>query len=173
MNHERRATGAAGKELSRLCGLGHIRSFDVFGALGYKPLGCEYHPLRDESGGAMAKTMRHVTEQDLEQLSSLFGVLSDKTRLQILLTLVDGEKNVGSICDSLKLPQPTVSHHLALLRMNNVVGHRRDGKQVYYSLDGRVHVDSALDMILSVQNLVVRIGSRHKQAGRKSAGSRK
>ncbi|GEM_PF-1497001 len=121
----------------------------------------------------MAKTMRHVTEQDLEQLSSLFGVLSDKTRLQILLTLVDGEKNVGNICDSLKLPQPTVSHHLALLRMNNVVGHRRDGKQVYYSLDGRVHVDSASDLVLWVQNLMVRIGPRRKQAARKRARSHK
>lgn len=117
----------------------------------------------------MAKTMRHVTEQDLDQLSSLFGVLSDKTRLQILLALVDGEKNVSGICSSLKLPQPTVSHHLALLRMHNVVGHRRNGKQVYYSLDGRVHLDPASDLILSVQNLMVRIGPRHKQPSHKRA----
>jgi DNA-binding transcriptional ArsR family regulator len=102
-----------------------------------------------------------ASEQDLDQLSSLFRVLSDKTRLQILLALVGGEKNVISICESLKLPQPTVSHHLALLRMNNVVGHRRDGKQVYYGLDGRVHLDST-DLLLRVQNLTVRIGPRRK-----------
>lgn len=117
----------------------------------------------------MTKTLRHITEQDLDQLSSLFGVLSDKTRVQILLNLVDGEKNVTGICASLKLPQPTVSHHLALLRMNNVVGHRRNGKQVYYSLDGRVQIDSNSDLILSVQNLVVRIGPRQKQSAHKRA----
>lgn len=109
----------------------------------------------------MPKTVMQATEQDLDQLSSLFRVLSDKTRLQILLALVNGEKNVSSICQSLKLPQPTVSHHLALLRMNNVVGHRRDGKQVYYGLDGRVHLDAA-DLLLRVQNLTVRIGPRRK-----------
>src|SRR5512144_3215762 len=110
----------------------------------------------------MPKNMLHATEEDLDHLSSLFRVLSDKTRLQILLTLVSGEKNVSGICESLKLPQPTVSHHLALLRMNNVVGHRRNGKQVYYGLDGRVDFDAASDLMLSVQNLMVRIGPRRK-----------
>ncbi len=110
----------------------------------------------------MRKSVLHATEQDLDQLSSLFRVLSDKTRLQILLTLVGGEKSVTSICEALKLPQPTVSHHLALLRMNNVVGHRRDGKQVFYGLDGRVHVDGAAELILAVQRLTVRIGPRRK-----------
>lgn len=110
----------------------------------------------------MPKTVLEASEQDLDQLSSLFRVLSDKTRLQILLSLADGEKNVTAICEALSLPQPTVSHHLALLRMNNVVGHRREGKQVFYGLDGRVGVEDDEDLILSVQNLVVRIGPRRK-----------
>jgi ArsR family transcriptional regulator, zinc-responsive transcriptional repressor len=110
----------------------------------------------------MPKTVMQASEQDLDQLSSLFRVLSDKTRLQILLSLADGEKNVTMICDSLKLPQPTVSHHLALLRMNNVVGHRRDGKQVFYGLDGRVNFGGGGELVLSVQNLIVRIGVRTK-----------
>ena len=117
--------------------------------------------------------MRHVTDRDLDQLSTLFAVISDKTRLQILLALVGGEKNVGAICKSLKAPQPTVSHHLALLRMHNVVGHRRNGKQVYYSLDGRVHVERDTDLILSVQNLLVRISPRRAGASRKPARSHK
>jgi DNA-binding transcriptional ArsR family regulator len=44
---------------------------------------------------------------------------------------------VSSLCEALKLPQPTVSHHLGLLRLSNVIAHRRDGKQVFYSLKGR------------------------------------
>ncbi len=58
-------------------------------------------------------------DQDLEQLASLFRLLSDKTRLNILLSLARGERNVSSLCKELELPQPTVSHHLGLLRVNN------------------------------------------------------
>jgi DNA-binding transcriptional ArsR family regulator len=49
------------------------------------------------------------------------------------MLLADGERNVTNLCEALKLPQPTVSHHLGLLRMSNIIGNRRDGKQVFYS----------------------------------------
>jgi len=79
-----------------------------------------------------------ASEQDLEQLISVFRLLSDKTRLNILFLLCEGERNVTSLCESLKLPQPTVSHHLGLLRVNNVITNRRHGKQVFYSLNGPI-----------------------------------
>ena len=79
-----------------------------------------------------------VTAADLDQLTSLFRLLSDKTRLNILMLLSQGEKNVTHLCDELQLPQPTVSHHLGLLRMNNVIGNRRVGKQVFYALHNGV-----------------------------------
>lgn len=110
----------------------------------------------------MSIAVLQVTDKDLEQLSQLFRVLADQTRLQILFALAEGEMNVGAICALLNLPQPTVSHHLSLLRMNNVVGHRRDGKQVIYGIDGRVGVDGTQALILSVQNLQVRIEPREK-----------
>jgi DNA-binding transcriptional ArsR family regulator len=84
------------------------------------------------------------TDHDLELLTSMFRLLSDTTRLNILILLTDGERNVSSLCDELKLPQPTVSHHLGLLRMNNVIGNRRAGKQVFYGLNGKVDSASAL-----------------------------
>src|SRR5277367_4351480 len=82
----------------------------------------------------MHKDELAATHQDLEQLATLFRLLSDKTRLNILLLLGNGECNVGQLCKVLRLPQPSVSHHLGLLRMNNVIGNRRIGKQVFYSL---------------------------------------
>src|SRR5215211_5439524 len=81
-----------------------------------------------------------ATDQDLEQLTAVFRLLSDKTRLNILMLLSDGERNVTNLCEALKLPQPTVSHHLGLLRMNNIIGNRRDGKQVFYALNGQIGV---------------------------------
>jgi DNA-binding transcriptional ArsR family regulator len=100
-----------------------------------------------------------ASEQDLEQLTGLFRLLSDKTRLNILMLLAAGERNVSSLCDELKLPQPTVSHHLGLLRMNNVIGNRRSGKQVFYTLNGRVNLDSQGSLNVGMENFAVKISS--------------
>src|SRR3954449_2588028 len=96
------------------------------------------------------RMLKHGPEaptQDLEPLAGLFKLLSDGTRLRILMLLAKGERNVSSLCDELKLPQPTVSHHLGLLRMKNVISNRRHGKQVFYTLDSQLRssdVDRAL-----------------------------
>jgi DNA-binding transcriptional ArsR family regulator len=82
----------------------------------------------------MAKASSSDT-QSLKNLCDLFKLLSDKTRLQIVMLLAGGERNVTSLCEELKLPQPTVSHHLGLLRMNRVIVNKRNGKQVIYALD--------------------------------------
>ena len=70
-------------------------------------------------------------------LVNLFQLLSDRTRLSIVMLLAQGSRNVSSLCETLKLPQPTVSHHLALLRRSSVISSRREGKQVFYSLNGQ------------------------------------
>ncbi len=72
---------------------------------------------------------------ELEELCQVFRLLSDPTRLRILSILRAGERHVSSLCDILQLPQPTVSHHLSLLRMAGVASGRRSGKQVYYRLN--------------------------------------
>ena len=102
-----------------------------------------------------------AAEQDLEQLTGLFRLLSDKTRLNILMLLAAGERNVSSLCDELGLPQPTVSHHLGLLRMSNVIGNRRSGKQVFYTLNGRVRVDGSGGLEVGMDQFAVRITSAH------------
>jgi DNA-binding transcriptional ArsR family regulator len=89
----------------------------------------------------MVKELSEETGTALDPLSGLFKLLSDGTRLRILMLLSKGERNVTSLCDELGLPQPTVSHHLGLLRMRQVIVNRRSGKQVFYGLDGQVKVD--------------------------------
>jgi DNA-binding transcriptional ArsR family regulator len=85
-----------------------------------------------------AQQQRQSEQQKVyTELAGLFTVLSDRTRLHILTILARGERNVMSLCEELGLPQPTVSHHLGMLRMNGLVANRRAGKQVFYSLDGR------------------------------------
>jgi len=63
--------------------------------------------------------------------------MSDETRLGLCLLLTEGAENVGTLCDQLGLAQPTVSHHLGLLRRGRVVNAQRRGKQVIYTLNAR------------------------------------
>ena len=108
----------------------------------------------------MVKRPVELSEQDMEQLTSLFRLLADKTRISILLCLAQGERNVTSLCEELGLPQPTVSHHLGLLRMNNVVANRRNGKQVFYVLHGSPELRNGAVMEFLVQNLQIEV--RHR-----------
>ena len=71
----------------------------------------------------------------VQELCRLFRVLSDETRLKLLLSLEEGERHVTELCKKLRLPQPTVSHHLGLLRIHGLVKNRRKGKLVYYSVN--------------------------------------
>src|SRR3954453_3827611 len=105
----------------------------------------------------MVKRPANASDQDLEQLTTLFRLLSDKTRLNILFLLSSGERNVSSLCEELQLPQPTVSHHLGLLRMSNVISNRRNGKQVFYSLNGRVDAAALNGLQIGVENYAVKI----------------
>src|SRR5258705_8510171 len=116
------------------------------------------------SDSTMVKRTARVPEQDLEQLTALFRLLSDKTRLNILMLLAQGERNVTSLCQELELPQPTVSHHLGLLRMNNLIGNRRDGKQVYYGINGRFETPAEHSLHFSVENYTIQIGNRGAEA---------
>lgn len=70
----------------------------------------------------------------VDALESLFKALADKTRLRILALLGRNEVCVCHIHDSLGLPQPTVSRHLAYLRRSGLVTARRDGVWMHYRL---------------------------------------
>jgi ArsR family transcriptional regulator len=70
----------------------------------------------------------------VDQLETLFKALADKTRLRILALLGKNEVCVCHIHDSLGLPQPTVSRHLAYLRRAGLVDTRRDGVWMHYQV---------------------------------------
>jgi ArsR family transcriptional regulator, arsenate/arsenite/antimonite-responsive transcriptional repressor len=89
----------------------------------------------------------------VDQLEEVFKALADKTRLRILALLGNDEVCVCHMHDSLGLPQPTVSRHLAYLRRSGLVAARRDGVWMHYqisrSLDPLVRgiVGSAIDAL--------------------------
>jgi len=72
----------------------------------------------------------------IQQLARIFHIMGDQTRLSILVELQKSERNVSWLVKKLKMPQSTVSHHLALLRMIELVSTRRSGKEIFYSING-------------------------------------
>ena len=81
-------------------------------------------------------------EKDLVQI---FKLLSDETRLRVLLYLArEKELHVTALCDKLGQSQPAVSHHLALLRVAGLIEARRDGKHNFYSVR-RLHFHRVME----------------------------
>ena len=85
---------------------------------------------------------------DFEHLSQQMKALGDPTRLRILELLPDVKKcsdvyNVSELAEELKIPQPTVSHHLKVLYNADLVRSEKMCRDVYYWID-RTAVDQAI-----------------------------
>ncbi len=70
----------------------------------------------------------------LSELSSLFKIFGDGTRMKILFALFESELCVCAIAELLSMTQSAISHQLKILKDNKLVGSRRDGKTIYYFL---------------------------------------
>lgn len=75
---------------------------------------------------------------DFKRAATRIKHASDPTRLRVLAILAVAEQNVGDICAMTGVSsQPSISHHLALLRTASLIESRRDGKNNVYSLTER------------------------------------
>ena len=74
-------------------------------------------------------------EDDAAQLAELFRALGDASRIRILSAIADQELNVGVIAEMVGISESAGSHHMRGLRQMRLVKARKDGREVYYSLD--------------------------------------
>lgn len=88
-----------------------------------------------------------ASEIDLEAMSGFFKVMSDRTRLRILVELLGGSLCVMHISERLGMSQSAISHQLAILRRADLVRIKRNGKSIVYSIADE-HVRLMLDMAL-------------------------
>ncbi|MFC1548769.1 ArsR/SmtB family transcription factor [Candidatus Omnitrophota bacterium] len=65
-------------------------------------------------------------------LVKIFKALADGTRQDIMELLASKEMNVSDICQEFNISQPTVSHHLHVLKNCDLVAARKNGKNIYY-----------------------------------------
>jgi ArsR family transcriptional regulator len=101
----------------------------------------------------------------LDAVERLFKALADGTRLRILGLLLTGEVCVCDIHESLRIPQPKASRHLAYLRNAGLVEARREGLWMHYRLAELP--DPVLQSIAaSVRHALTHLDAVHKDAGR-------
>ena len=85
-----------------------------------------------------------------EVAAELFSVLSTPIRLQILGALCDGELSVSQILERIETTQPNLSQHLAILYRHGVIGKRKEGTQVIYSVQSEKAVALCRSVVTQV-----------------------
>ena len=99
------------------------------------------------------------------ELTDHFLALANPTRIRILERLGQvGEENVNDLALHLHMSQPRISWHLRMLRVGGVVRTRRDGRQVYCSLD----VENIVSARARLDEL---IGIKQRMTSRKEVGA--
>lgn len=67
-----------------------------------------------------------------------FKASSDPTRVKIMKILKRKEMCVSEICKHFEMKQPSVSHHLSILKNVGIIEARKDGKEVFYTVNKKI-----------------------------------
>ena len=91
-------------------------------------------------------TLKKMPKQGLfDNLAEFFKIIGDPTRTKILFALDQNEMCVCDIANVLGMTKSSISHQLATLKKSGIVKSRRDGKEVYYTLDDE-HVQQVFEV---------------------------
>jgi len=86
-----------------------------------------------------------LTELKAIQLAELFSALSDASRVRIISLLIEREMSVSALAEGLSMTESAVSHQLRGLRQMRIVRARKEGRQVFYTLEDE-HVQKLYSM---------------------------
>ena len=92
-----------------------------------------------------------------------FKALGDSTRREILGLLRRGEMTAGDLAERFDMTKPSMSHHFAVLKEADLITSRRDGQQIWYSLNTTVVQDLmawAMDLIRGGKDEATKIGKK-------------
>src|SRR5215210_6111190 len=113
-------------------------------------------------GNGSLEGMPAVSEQAVRDLAQVFKLMSDETRLRILLYLAqNSELHVTDLCNRLGQSQPAVSHHLALLRVSGLIESRREGKHNFYSVRAEHFGDLLVELFSAAGSMPRKIRFQH------------
>ena len=98
-----------------------------------KELVCDCNIIHEEAVNIAIKN--RPDDKKLINLSELFKILGDLTRIKIIWTLDNNEMCVCDIANVLNMTKSSISHQLSILKNAGIVRYRKSGKEVYYTLD--------------------------------------
>ena len=76
-----------------------------------------------------------LDEHTAVHVAELFRAFSDTSRVRILSAIIEKEVNISTLAEMVGVTESAVSHHMRGLRQMRIVRARREGKEVYYSVD--------------------------------------
>jgi len=103
--------------------------------------------------------------EQAELAVEVFRMLSDSTRVRLLWTLIDEELAVNELADRLGKPAPSVSQHLAKLRMARLVRTRREGTQVFYRVENEHVAQLVRDAVYNAEHAGPDLPRHHGDEG--------
>lgn len=84
--------------------------------------------------GGNSNSSEKLNEDQVSELAEMFRLMSDPSRLRIVLSCLSEQVSVGEMAQRLRLSPSLVSHHLRLLRAARLLQAERQGRQVFYQV---------------------------------------
>ncbi|GAA5099416.1 ArsR/SmtB family transcription factor [Nocardia iowensis] len=105
---------------------------------------------------------RSLADDQVGLVVEVFRMLADATRVRLLWSLVDRELSVNDLAGYVGKPAPSVSQHLAKLRMARLVSTRRSGTTIYYSLENEHVRQLVVDAVYNAEHAGPGIPPHHR-----------
>jgi DNA-binding transcriptional ArsR family regulator len=103
-----------------------------------------------------------LAEDQANLIVEVFRMLADATRIRVLYALTSGESSVNELAEKVGKPAPSVSQHLAKLRMARLVRTRRAGTTIYYSLENEHVRQLVVDAVYNAEHAGPGVPSHHR-----------
>jgi ArsR family transcriptional regulator, zinc-responsive transcriptional repressor len=104
-----------------------------------------------------------IEDEQVRLAVEVFRMLADVTRVRLLWTLVGQELSVNELAERIAKPAPSVSQHLAKLRMARLVRTRRAGTTIYYSLENEHVARLVTDAVFNAEHAGPGIPAHHRE----------
>ncbi|WP_069165379.1 ArsR/SmtB family transcription factor [Nocardia altamirensis] len=101
-------------------------------------------------------------DDQVDLVVEVFRMLADATRVRLLWALVDRELSVNDLADYIGKPAPSVSQHLAKLRMARLVDTRRAGTTIFYSLENEHVRQLVVDAVYNAEHAGPGVPPHHR-----------
>jgi ArsR family transcriptional regulator, zinc-responsive transcriptional repressor len=103
-----------------------------------------------------------LPDDQVSLVVEVFRMLADATRVQALWSLTDREMSVNELAEHVGKPAPSVSQHLAKLRMARLVRTRREGTTIFYSLENEHVRQLVVDAVFNAEHAGPGVPPHHR-----------